>query len=69
VTAGLQQAVHDANRLLYDDNRTSLPTEQHTAGISCVALHGDHLFIASRTWAIYVAHEDQVTVSPTLRPG
>ena len=69
VTAGLQQAVHDANRLLYDDNRTSLPTEQHTAGISCVALHGDHLFIAQAgPGAIYVAHEDQVTRFPDASP-
>ena len=46
VTAGLQHAVREANRLLFEDNRNSLPTERHTAGISCIVLRDSDLFIA-----------------------
>ena len=69
VTSGLQQAVHEANRLLYDENRNSLPTERQTAGVSCVVLRDDDLFIAQAgPAAVYVAHEDQVTRFPDISP-
>jgi hypothetical protein len=69
VTAGLQQAVREANRLLFDENRNSLPTERQTAGISCVVLRDDDLFIAQAgPAAVYVAHENQVTRFPDASP-
>jgi len=69
VTAGLQQAVREANRLLFDENRNSLPTERQTAGISCVVLRDDDLFIAQAgPAAVYVAHEDQMTRFPDASP-
>ncbi|MBN1135461.1 MAG: hypothetical protein JXM73_02700 [Anaerolineae bacterium] len=69
VTAGLQQAVREANRLLFDENRNSLPTERLTAGISCVVLRDDDLFIAQAgPAAAYVMHDDQVTRFPDVSP-
>lgn len=69
VTAGLQQAVREANRLLFDDNRNSLPTERHTAGISCVVLRDSDLFIAQAgPAAAYVMHEGVVTRFPDASP-
>ncbi len=69
VTAGLQQAVREANRLLFDENRNSLPTERQTAGISCVVLRDGDLFIAQAgPAAVYVAHEGQVTRFPDASP-
>ena len=69
VTAGLQQAVHEANRLLFDDNRNSLPAERHTAGLSCVVLRDGDLFIAQAgPAAVYVAHEHQITRFPDSSP-
>jgi hypothetical protein len=45
VTAGLQQAVRQANEVLFDENRNSLPGERWTAGISCVVLRETDLFV------------------------
>ena len=69
VTAALQQAVGEANRLLFLENRNSLPTERRTAGISCVVVRDDDLFIAQAgPAAAYVAHEGQVTRFPDASP-
>ena len=69
VTAGLQQAVGEANRLLFLENRNSLPTERRTAGISCVVVRDDDLFIAQAgPAAVYVAHQGQVTRFPDASP-
>ena len=69
VTAGLQQAVREANRLLFEDNRNSLPTERHTAGISCIVLRDSDLFIAQAGPTVaYVMHEDMVTRFPDASP-
>ena len=69
VTSGLQEAVREANRLLFDDNRNSLPTERHTAGISCVVLRDHDLFIAQAgPAAVYVAHQNQITRFPDASP-
>ncbi|HFD38591.1 MAG TPA: hypothetical protein ENJ31_01890, partial [Anaerolineae bacterium] len=46
VTAGLQQALHRANRLLFEANRDALPGERWTAGLTCAVLRDDSLFIA-----------------------
>lgn len=46
VTAGLQQALGQVNDLLFEENRNSLPGEQRTAGMSCVVLRDDDLFVA-----------------------
>lgn len=46
VTAGLQQALRRVNAALFAENRSSLPGEQCTAGISCAVLRRDDLFIA-----------------------
>jgi hypothetical protein len=46
VTAGLQQAVREANHLLFEDNRNNLPGERQTAGISVAVLRDGDLFLA-----------------------
>lgn len=69
VTSGLQQALQEANNLLYEENRTSLPGERRTAGISCLVLRGADLFIAqSGPTAVYWWHEGQVSRLPDLSP-
>jgi hypothetical protein len=78
VTAGLQNAIRKANKLLVDENRESLPGEKLTAGVSCVLLRdasrrsrGDDvdLFIAQAgPAAVYLSHEGQVTRFPDLSP-
>lgn len=65
ITAGLQQALQKANRLLFDENRNALPGEQRTAGVSCVVLRGDSLFVAQAgPAAVFLAQEGQVTRFP-----
>lgn len=69
ITAGLQNALREANRLLLEENRNSLPGEQRTAGMSCAVLRDDDLFIAQvGPAAVYHAHAGQVTRLPDLSP-
>jgi hypothetical protein len=69
VTAGLQQAIHEANDLLIDENRTSLPGERRRAGVSCIVLRDDDLFIAQAgPTAIYLLHDGNVTRFPDVSP-
>jgi len=46
ITSGLQQAIHTANKLLFDENRNSLPGEEWAAGVSCAVVREDDLFLA-----------------------
>ena len=69
VTAGLQQALREANALLLEENRQSLPGEQRTAGVSCVVLREDDLYIAQAgPAAVYLLHGAQVTRFPDESP-
>jgi hypothetical protein len=78
VTSGLQNAIRQANRLLYEDNRDSLPGDRRTAGITCAVLRGtsakaheDHgdLFIAQAgPTAAYLEHEGSVERFPDRSP-
>ena len=69
VTAGLQRAVREANNLLFNENRNSLPGERRTAGVSCVVLRDDDLFAAQTgPAAIYLTCEEQVTRFPDVSP-
>ncbi len=69
VTAGLQHAIGEANDRLFDENRNSLPGEQQTAGVSCVVLRDDDLFVAQAgPAAVYLAQEDEVTRFPERSP-
>jgi hypothetical protein len=69
VTAGLRQAVHQANEILLEENRNSLPGEQRSAGVSCAVLRGDDLFVAQAGPALmYVLHEGQESRYPDSSP-
>jgi hypothetical protein len=69
VTAGLQEAVREANNLLFDDNRNSLPGERRTAGVSCVVLRDTDLFVAQAgPAAVYVVGEKGETRYPNVSP-
>ncbi|MGD9374214.1 MAG: hypothetical protein PVJ23_00405 [Anaerolineae bacterium] len=78
VTSGLQNAIRQANRLLYEDNRDSLPGDRRTAGITCVVLRGTSgkahddqgdLFIAQAgPAAAYLAREGKVERFPDRSP-
>ena len=69
VTAGLRQAVYQANELLLEENRNSLPGEQRSAGVSCAVLRGDDLFIAQAGPAlIYLLHQGQESRFPDRSP-
>jgi hypothetical protein len=69
VTAGLQQAIREANTLLHNENQHSVPEEQMTAGVSCAVLRDDDLFIAQAgPAALYVAHQQNVTRYPEVSP-
>ncbi len=46
ITSGLQQAIYLANKLLFDENRNSLPGEEWAAGVSCAVVRDDDLFLA-----------------------
>lgn len=69
VTAGLQQAVRRANEVLFGENRTSLPGERWTAGISCVVLRDSDLFVgqAGPAAVIHISGR-QATRFPELSP-
>lgn len=69
VTAGLQQAIREANALLFRENRDSLPGEQRTAGVSCLVVRENDLFLAQAgPSAVYLTRGDQVTRLPELSP-
>lgn len=69
VTAGLQQAIREANALLLEENRQSLPGEQRTAGVSCVVLREDDLYIAQAgPAAVYLLQGGHVTRFPDESP-
>ena len=69
VTAGLRQAVYQANELLLEENRNSLPGEQRYAGVSCAVLRGNDLFIAQAGPAlIYLLHQGQESRYPERSP-
>jgi hypothetical protein len=69
VTAGLQEAVREANTILLDQNQQALRVEQRTAGISCAVLRENDLFIAQAgPAAIYLAHEGRVIRFPETSP-
>jgi hypothetical protein len=69
VTAGLQQALHAANSLLFEENQNSLPGERRKAGVSCVVLRDADLFVAQAgPAAVYLAQEGQVSRFPDISP-
>jgi hypothetical protein len=69
VTAGLREAVYQANEMLLQENRNSLPGEQRVAGVSCAVLRGDDLFVAQAGPALmYVLHEGQESRYPDRSP-
>jgi hypothetical protein len=69
VTAGLQEALRQANHLLFEENRNSLPGERRTAGISCVVLRGADLFVAQvGPTAVFLAQRGQVRRFPEVSP-
>ncbi len=69
ITAGLQQALHGANNLLFDENRNSLPVDRRTAGASCMVLRDGDLFVAQAGPAVvFLAHEGEVSRLPQVSP-
>jgi hypothetical protein len=69
VTAGLQKAVREINNLLLEENEASLPGEQRDAGITCVVLRDDDLFVAQAgPAALFLAQDGRVTRYPDLSP-
>jgi hypothetical protein len=69
ITAGLQKAISEANNVLAEENRTSMPGEQRAAGITCAVLRDDDLFIAQAgPAAMYLVHDGQVTRYPDVSP-
>lgn len=69
VTAGLRQAVHQANEMLLEENRNSLPGEQRVAGVSCAVLRGDDLFIAQAgPTLMYLLHQGEESRYPDRSP-
>lgn len=69
VTAGLQQAVREANELLLHENQNSLPGEQWAAGISCAVLRDNDLFVAQAgPTAVYMTCAGRLTRFPEVSP-
>jgi len=69
VTAGLRQAILDANELLLEENRNSLPGERRMGGVSCGVLRDDDLFLAQAgPTAIYLRREGEVSRFPDRSP-
>lgn len=69
VTAGLRQAIVEANTLLLEENHQSLPGEQRSAGVSCVVLRGDDLYVAvAGPAAVYLLQGEHVTRFPDESP-
>ena len=69
VTAGLREAVYQANEMLLQENRNSLPGEHRIAGVSCAVLRDDDLFVAQAGPAlIYLLHQGQESRYPDRSP-
>lgn len=69
VTAGLRQAIREANSFLFRENENSLAGDQGTAGISCAVLRGEDLYIAQAGPAVlYVAGKRGVNRFPEISP-
>jgi len=69
VTAGLREAVYQANEMLLQENRNSLPGEHKIAGMSCAVLRDDDLFMAQAGPAlIYLLHDSQESRYPDRSP-
>jgi hypothetical protein len=69
ITAGLRQAVREANELLIEENRNSLPGERRVGGVSCVVLRDDDLFIAQLgPAAVFLLGEGEETRFPDISP-
>jgi hypothetical protein len=69
VTAGLQQAIGRANEMLFEENRSSLPGERWTAGISCVVLRETDLFVGQAgPAAVILISGRQANRFPELSP-
>ena len=69
VTAGLREAIRQANELLLNENRNSLPGERRAAGISCLVLRNDDLFIAQAgPAAVYLLRSGEVDRFPDESP-
>ncbi len=69
ITSGMQQAIAEANSLLFDENRNSLPGQQRTGGVSCIVLRNDDLFVAQAgPAAAYLAQEGKIARFPDVSP-
>jgi hypothetical protein len=69
VTAGLREAIRQANELLLEENRNSLPGERRTAGLTCLVLRKDDLFIAQAgPAAVYLLRSGEVDRFPDESP-
>jgi hypothetical protein len=69
VTAGLQNALREANNWLFEENRNSLPGEQWAAGASCAVLRDTDLFVAQVGPAVaYLSQEEEVQRFPDVSP-
>jgi hypothetical protein len=69
ITAGLREAVYQANEMLLQENRNSLPGEQRVAGVSCAVLRGEDLFMAQAGPSlIYVLNEGRESRYPDRSP-
>ncbi|HSJ53111.1 MAG TPA: hypothetical protein VLC52_05125, partial [Anaerolineae bacterium] len=69
VTAGLQHAIREANSLLLEENRNSLPGERRTAGVTCAVLRDQDLFVAQAgPAAAYLEQKGQVSRFPDVSP-
>jgi hypothetical protein len=69
VTAGLQRAMAQANAMVLDENRNSLPAERRTAGVICAVLRDQDLFLAQAgPAAAFLARGGQVTRFPDVSP-
>lgn len=69
VTAGLEQAIRAANDELWRENESSLPGDRRTAGISCVVLRDDDLFVAQGgPAAVYLTRGESVDRFPEVSP-
>jgi len=65
VTAGLRQAVRTVNRHLLDTNAASIPGQEIWAGLTCVALRDNDLFIAQGGPSlVYVLRDGELLAFP-----
>ena len=69
VTAGLREAIREANSFLLHENENSMAGDQGSAGISCAVLRGEDLYIAQAgPAALYVGGKGQVKRFPEVSP-